>query len=240
MQRLTKTYGAGETAVHALAGVDLTHPARRLRRGHGRLRLGQVDPDEHHRLPRRRHQRVATCSTASTSRRLVEQAALPDPQPQDRVHLPELQPDSPHVGAAQRRAASGLRRHRGGGASTPSRSRRWSGSGSPTACTTRRPSSPADSSSGSQSHVPSPPSRSCCSLTSPRAPWTATAPPMCCSSSTSSPSRGRTVVVITHEDEVAQHAKRIILMTDGRSSPTFARLASTTCRRDGRPAEVAS
>ena len=43
--------------------------ARRVRRDHGRVGLGQVDADEHPRLPRPPDQRHATCSRASTSRR---------------------------------------------------------------------------------------------------------------------------------------------------------------------------
>ena len=44
---------SGTIDVHALRGVSLSVAARRLRRDHGRVRLGQVDADAHHRLPRR-------------------------------------------------------------------------------------------------------------------------------------------------------------------------------------------
>jgi hypothetical protein len=50
-EKVWKTYGKGEARVNALAGVDL-EIARRVRRHHGTVRLGQVDGDEHHRLPR--------------------------------------------------------------------------------------------------------------------------------------------------------------------------------------------
>ena len=75
LRGVTKTYGEGDTVVHAVDGVDLTVETRRLRRGHGSLRVGQVDPDEHHRLPGRADTtgsylpgrgRRAACSTTSS------------------------------------------------------------------------------------------------------------------------------------------------------------------------------
>ena len=48
------------------AGIDLDDRRGRVRRHHGRQRLGQVDADEHRRLPRRADQRAATSSTAPT------------------------------------------------------------------------------------------------------------------------------------------------------------------------------
>ena len=42
----------GDVEVHALRGVSLAIDARRVRRDHGPVRLGQVDADEHPRLPR--------------------------------------------------------------------------------------------------------------------------------------------------------------------------------------------
>ena len=53
--------------------------------------------------------RGATCSTASTCGGSTTASSSEDPQPQDRVRLPELQPDRAHHRAAQRRAAAGLR-----------------------------------------------------------------------------------------------------------------------------------
>ena len=109
--------------------------------------------------------------------------------------------------AAQRRAAAGLRRRQGRrrapravGRARPGRARR------PGAATSR-PSCPAASSSGSRSPGRSSPSRSCCWPTSPPARWTATAPPRCCDLFDELAAGGRTLVVITHEDEVAAHAK---------------------------------
>ena len=42
--RRHRTHGTGETAVHALRGVDLGVAARRAGRRHGPVRLRQVDP----------------------------------------------------------------------------------------------------------------------------------------------------------------------------------------------------
>ena len=53
LRDIVKTYAIGEIQVHALRGVSLDGRSRRLRRDHGRVGVGQVDDDEHHRLPRR-------------------------------------------------------------------------------------------------------------------------------------------------------------------------------------------
>ena len=54
---LNKTYRMGEVEVQRAAGRQLYDRARRVRRDHGRVGLGQIDPDEHHRMPRSAHQR---------------------------------------------------------------------------------------------------------------------------------------------------------------------------------------
>ena len=66
LTRLHKVYGAGRDRGPRPRRGRPADRARRLRRGHGGVRLGQVDADEHHRLPRRRDRPGATCSTAST------------------------------------------------------------------------------------------------------------------------------------------------------------------------------
>ena len=89
--------------------------ARRLRGRDGRVGLGQVDADEHHRLPRRAHLRALP---PRRRRHAAARRAAPGarPQPQDRVHLPVVQPDPAHDRAEQRRAAAGLRGRPPGGA----------------------------------------------------------------------------------------------------------------------------
>ncbi len=57
VRNVTKTYRLGDVEIEALRGVDLTVEQRRVRRPHGRLGLGQVDADEHPRLPRSADQR---------------------------------------------------------------------------------------------------------------------------------------------------------------------------------------
>ena len=47
---VTRRYGEGDSAVHALRGVSLDDPARPVRGRHGPLGLRQVDADAH---PRR-------------------------------------------------------------------------------------------------------------------------------------------------------------------------------------------
>ncbi len=73
----------------------------------GAVGIRQVDADEHHRLPRRRHRGPlpARRDRRTTPRRTP---ALPGPQPEDRLRLPELQPDRADYCAAERRAAAGL------------------------------------------------------------------------------------------------------------------------------------
>ena len=100
----------------------------RVRRDHGAERLGQVDGDEHPRLPR-----------YADSRRLPVQGRRgrqPDPRPAgpaapplSRLRLPGLQPARPHLGAGERRTAADLPRHARRPSAARSRWRRWPRSG---------------------------------------------------------------------------------------------------------------
>ena len=93
--------------MRALDGVTLSITPGRVRRGHGRVGLGQEHVHEHRRVPRpadlrpllpRRGRRVRARSGRSGR----------DPQRQDRVRLPVLQPASAHLRARERRAAADL------------------------------------------------------------------------------------------------------------------------------------
>ena len=187
MQRLTKTYGAGETAVHALAGVDLT-----IQRGDYVAIMGASGSGKSTLM------NIIGCLDAGTRgrylldgidvRRLVDRQLslirnrkigfifqsfnlIPRTSALRNVELPLAYAGLP-ADERRRRALAALDR---------------------VGLADRVHHSPAElsggSSSGSQSRAPSRPSRSCCSLTSPPAHWTVAAPPTCCSSSTSSRSR---------------------------------------------------
>ena len=77
--------------VRALDGVSLEDRARRVRGHHGRVGLGQVDADEHHRLPGPAQRRQLPASPAATWRG-SRATSWPDPQPDAGLRLPELQP----------------------------------------------------------------------------------------------------------------------------------------------------
>ena len=145
---LTRRYGEGETAVDALRGVDLDVALGRARRGHGPVRLRQVDADAHPRRPRqadlgdgddRRHR-------DHDARRLAAHAAPPRAH---RLRLPVLQPAADaRRGGERRPAALDRRREARPGMARRRCSSRW---GSPIGASTARRSSRAASSSASRS-----------------------------------------------------------------------------------------
>ena len=65
VRNLTRTYHVGDVDVQALRGVEPHHRARRVRRDHGRVGLGQVDADGDSRLPRSATTAASTGSRAS-------------------------------------------------------------------------------------------------------------------------------------------------------------------------------
>ena len=64
LRDVTKVYDTGDVQVHALARRVARRRGRRVRRDHGRVRLGQVDAHEHPRLPRPPDRAAATGSPA--------------------------------------------------------------------------------------------------------------------------------------------------------------------------------
>ena len=104
---MTKTYVLGDIEVHALRGRRPDDRARRVRRGDGRVGLGQIDADEHARMPGPADQRPL--HPRGRGRRATERVgAGDDPQPANRIRLSELQPALADLGARERRAAAVL------------------------------------------------------------------------------------------------------------------------------------
>ena len=120
-----------------------------------------------------------------------------------------------HERAGQRRAAADLRRA-AARRPPPARARpRCARSAWATACTTSRPSSRAASSSASRSRARSSPTRRSCSPTSRPATSTRTRPHEVLDVFERLNDAGRTVVMITHEEDVAARARRVIRLGDG-------------------------
>ena len=108
LRAISKVYGGGDMVVRAVDGVDLVvergdYVAVMGASGSGKSTLmniiGCLD------VPLRGRYLLDGVDT----RRLDERRQAARPQPQDRVHLPVVQPDPAHDGAEQRRAADGVR-----------------------------------------------------------------------------------------------------------------------------------
>ena len=128
--------------------------ARRVRRGHGPVGLGQVDLHEPPRLPRHADARQLPARRRGRRAASTRDALAPDPQPQDRLRVPDLQPAAARTSALENVElplvyAGGPARERRERARRAARRRSaWA-----TASTTTRASSRAASSSASPSRA---------------------------------------------------------------------------------------
>ena len=186
---LRKSYGKGDTAVTALAGVTLDFARGRFTAVMGPVRLGQVDADA---LPRRaghRRQRGGARRRRVADRDERQAADRPAPRP-GRLRLPAVQPAADPDRRGEHPAAAGHRRpHAGPGLVRRGRPRRRAGR---PALPPARPSCPAVSSSAWPAPVRSSPARTSSSPTSRPATSTPAAAPRCsasCSAASASSAR---------------------------------------------------
>ena len=162
---VTKVFVTDEVETHALANIDVEiargeYVSIAGPSGCGKSTLlsilGLLDYAERRLVPAER----------PAGRRAEGVGARPRPQPRDRLHLPELQPDRRPHGVRERRAAAHLPRHAAGRAAAARRRRaRARRHGAPREASARA-SCRAVSSSASPSRARSPASRSSCSPTS--------------------------------------------------------------------------
>ena len=167
---VTKVFLTDEVETHALVG----HPGRdrqgRVRRDRRAVGLRQIDAAVDPR-PARLADRRLLFAQQPAGRGAGGLRARACPQPRDRLHLPELQPDWRSHGVRERRAAAHLPRDARRRAQAARRTPRSSASAWRTARSTFPASCPAVSSSASPSPAPSPASRSSCWPTSRPATW---------------------------------------------------------------------
>ena len=213
LRDVVKTYVMGSEEVHALSGVSLSDRRERIRRNHGAVRLGQVDPDEHHRLPRRADQRATTRSTAIESADKSE-AELADIRNRE-IGFVFQRSTCSALAPAQRGAAADLRRHRQGRAAQagPGGTR----AGRPGDRMAHRPN---ELSGGQRQRVAI--ARALVSIrrsswpTSRPATWTPRTGAEIMQMLDELHASGQTIIVVTHEDNIAAHASRTILLRDGK------------------------
>jgi hypothetical protein len=154
-------------------------------------------------------------------------AALPG------LRVPGLQPAGAHLGAGERRAAAALPR-RPRRARHAAAARRWQAVGLARAgSTTRRPSCRAGSSSAWPSRAPSSPSPRAAGRRAHRQPRHPAQPRDHGPAAALNRDHGITVLMVTHEPDMAAYARRIVRFVDGASPAT--RPTRTPPRRTPRP-----
>ena len=214
-RRVVKTYATGTTAVHALRDLSFV-----IERGDFVAIMGASGSGKSTLM------NILGCLDLPTRGRYLldgidvrefdEYELVAGAQPEDRLRLPELQPDPANLGAAERGAAARLCARQAEGAAAARGRRAPRGRSRASGCTTCRPSSRAGSSSVRPLLARSSPIRPCCSPTSRPATSirasTAELLQVFCRLNVA----GRTIVLITHEPEVAAACKRVIVLRDGR------------------------
>ena len=89
------------------------HQRRRVRRDHGAERIGQIDRDEHPRLPRHAQRRAVPVPWRACRSAVARPARAAAPSLSG-LRVPGLQPAGAHLGAGERRTAAAVpRRERG-------------------------------------------------------------------------------------------------------------------------------
>ena len=147
--------------------------------------------------------------------RMSARRARRHPQPHARLRVPELQPAHAHQRRRERRAAAALPGRAAPRSACGARPRRSSASASASGSTIIRRSSRAASSSAWPSRAPSSASPRSSSPTS--RPATSTRAPASRSwrCSRQLGRDGITVVLVTHEPDIAEYAARVVVMRDG-------------------------
>ena len=215
LRDIRKTYENGALKVPVLHGITFTDRSRRIRRHHGTVGLGQVDADEPHRLPRPSDAAARTCSTASTFRNSTT------------TRSPELRLRKlgfvfqgfnllARTDALQKRCAAALlRRHSGAAAAASCAQRALDEVG----IGDRGHHQPSQLSGGQQQRV-----AIARALINDPAVLLADEPTGNLDSRTSDDimalfsklhAGGRTIVMVTHDEQVARHARRVIRLRDG-------------------------